>query len=202
MAHKIVPTYYKAQDELGAIKGPNTESLEFSKRYADCIFEEVKKLNWLTERSARKEYFMSTKDREYSYGNRHQGDITYKSEPFSFLVREYMEYINHTLKTELNVCFLNRYEDHQQHLGWHADEFPGMREDQPIAVMSLGAEREIWWKEKSFKGIIPPENKQLLEHGSVWIMPPGFQDVYFHKIPKHGQPCGIRISLTFRSFVD
>lgn len=171
-------------------------------RVTDSILDEVKNLDWLTERSARKEYFMSTKDREYSYGNRHEGDTNYRSKPFTFLVHEFMEFLNETRNAEFNVCFLNRYENEQQHLGWHADEFPGMREDQSIAVLSLGAEREIWWKEKSFKGVIPSENKQLLEHGSVWIMPAGFQDVYFHKIPKHGQPCGMRISLTFRSFVD
>lgn len=170
--------------------------------FADAIFEETKSLDWLTERSARREYFMSSKDREYSYGNRFQGEQNYKSKPFSPLVKQFIEFINAIQKTEFNVCFLNRYENEQQHLGWHADDFPGMREDQPIAVLSLGAEREIWWKEKLFKGKIPDENKQLLEHGSVWIMPSGFQDVYLHKIPKHGQPCGIRISLTFRSFVD
>lgn len=164
------------------------------------LFEEVKELEWLTERSARQEYFMSDKDREYSYGNKHQGDLTYKSKPFSFLVKEFMELLNYKTNTEYNVCFLNRYENEQQHLGWHADDFPGMREDQPIAVLSLGAEREIWWKEKSFKGVVPLENRQFLEHGSVWIMPAGFQDIYFHKIPKHDKPCGVRISLTFRSF--
>ena len=166
----------------------------------ESIFDEVKNLDWLTERSARQEYFMSTTDREYSYGNRHQGDVTYKSKQFSPLVDEYMKTLNSSQSTEFNVCFLNRYENEQQHLGWHADDFPGMREDQPIGVLSLGAEREIWWKEKLFKGVIPSENKQLLEHGSVWIMPAGFQDIYFHKIPKHGKPCGVRISLTFRSF--
>ena len=170
--------------------------------WSDAIFEEVKALEWLDERSARREYFMSSKDREYSYGNRFQGEQTYKSKPFSPLVQEFMSLINEIEKTELNVCFLNRYENEQQHLGWHADEFPGMREDQPIAVVSVGAEREIWWKEKTFKGNIPPENKQLLGHGSTWIMPAGFQDIYLHKIPKHDRPCGVRISLTFRSFVD
>lgn len=164
------------------------------------MFREVNDLDWLTERSARKEYFMSTKDREYSYGNRHQGDMTYKSKPLTILVEKYMNTINRIFNAEFNVCFLNRYENEHQHLGWHADEFPGMRKDQPIAVLSLGAEREIWWKEKGFKGVIP--HKQLLEHTSLWIMPVGFQDVYLHKIPKHGQTCEVRISLTFRSFEE
>lgn len=196
MNTEITPIYFGLKISSIYFNLPNDKSV------ADSIFDEVKDLEWLTERSARKEYFMSVNDRDYSYGNKHQGDVTYKSKPFSPLVLEFMNVINQLLKTEFNVCFLNRYENEQQHLGWHADEFQGMRADQPIAVLSLGAEREIWWKEKSFKGIIPPENRQLLEHGSTWIMPVGFQEVYLHKIPKHDQPCGTRISLTFRSFVD
>jgi len=34
----------------------------------------------------------------------------------------------------------------------------------------------------------------------LFIMPPGYQDNFYHKIPKHDRPCGWRISLTFRSF--
>lgn len=170
-----------------------------SKVVMDHLYAEVMNLEWLTERSARKEYFMSTTSRTYTYGNKFHGETEYHSKPFSPLVDWLITYML-PKKHEFNVCFLNRYENEQQHLGWHADEFPGMREDKPITVLSLGAEREIWWKEKAFKGNIPAENKQLLEHGSFWTMPPGFQEDYFHKIPKHDQPCGVRISLTFRSF--
>ena len=73
--------------------------------------------------------------------------------------------------------------------------------DHPIAVVSLGAEREIWWKDKHFKGTIPQENRQLLKNGSLFIMPAGFQNDHLHKIPRCDRPCGIRISLTFRYFV-
>jgi alkylated DNA repair dioxygenase AlkB len=175
-------------------------SSSYARVVMDNIYREVLNLDWLTQRSARKEYFMSDKPRTYSYGNKYDGDVEYTSKPFSPLVEWLMVYmLNHNGK-EFNVCFLNRYENEQQHLGWHSDEFPGMRADQPITVLSVGAEREIWWKEKGYKGNIPDENKQLLEHGSLWTMPVGFQDLYLHKIPKHDQPCGVRISLTFRSF--
>jgi alkylated DNA repair dioxygenase AlkB len=165
-----------------------------------ALLEETKNLPWLEERSARREYFMSLTPRTYSYGNRFQGDKTYESNPFTPVTIDILNRLNKYLETEHNVCFLNRYEDEKQHLGWHADNFTGMRNEQPISVISLGAEREIWYKQKDFKGVIPPENKQRLEHGSLYIMLPGFQDWYLHRIPKHDSPCGIRISLTFRSF--
>jgi alkylated DNA repair dioxygenase AlkB len=91
---------------------------------------------------------MSSVDRTYSYGNRGLGSEEYTSKPFSALVERIMMKLNHDLMTDFNVCFLNKYDDQHQHLGWHADEFPGMREEQPIAVVSFGAEREIWLKDK------------------------------------------------------
>ena len=167
--------------------------------FKEALFNEVLDLDWLTERSARKEYFMSDVPREYSYGNRNKDDVVYKSQEFTEQVSRVLRILN--VVKNYNVCFLNRYENEKQHLGWHADDFPGMDSEHPIVVVSLGAEREIYWKEQGFKGEVPDSNKQLLEHGSIWTMPGGFQEKYFHKIPKHDKPCGIRISLTFRSFL-
>jgi alkylated DNA repair dioxygenase AlkB len=165
------------------------------------LMEELLQLKWRTDRDAREEYFMSDKPRTYSYGNRRLGEATYESEPFNAMVATLLDYVNYSLASEFNVCFLNKYNDQHNHLGWHADDFPGMREDQPIAVISLGAEREIWVKPKDQKGPVPQEQRFLLNNGSVFVMPPGFQKTHLHKIPKCDRPCDIRISLTFRSFV-
>ena len=53
-----------------------------------------------------------------------------------------------------------------------------------MVVLSLGEEREIWWRKIGEKGETPPERRQLLESGSLFIMPPGFQQIYEHRIPK------------------
>jgi alkylated DNA repair dioxygenase AlkB len=170
-------------------------------------------LPWLTKKTARHEYFMSLKPREYSYGNRGLGSESYQSNPFTSMVKTMMECLNEQFDVEMNVCFLNKYDDDHQHLGWHADQFQGMREDQPIIVVSYGAEREIWLKDKRgflcneegftkspLGGKQPQDQRVKLEEGSLFIMPPGYQDAYLHRIPKHDRPCGWRISLTFRSF--
>lgn len=164
------------------------------------IKTELLGLNWLTKRTARHEYFMSTIPREYSYGNVGTGSETYLSQDFSPLTLELMQYLNTVLRTSFNVCFLNKYDDEKQHLGWHADDFAGMKVDEPIAVVSFGAEREIWVKLKSQTGVIPPEQKIKLQEGSLFIMPAGYQEFFFHRIPKSDKPCGWRISLTFRNF--
>lgn len=166
----------------------------------ESITYELLSLEWLTKRTARHEYFMSLVPREYSYGNRGLGSESYVSRPFSPLVEALMGNLNGDLGTGFNVCFLNKYDDQHQHLGWHADDFPGMREEEPIAVVSFGVEREIWVKPKGEKGEVPDNQRIKLEEGSVFLMPPGYQATHLHRIPKHNRPCGWRVSLTFRSF--
>jgi alkylated DNA repair dioxygenase AlkB len=108
-------------------------------------------------------------------------------------------------QNEYNVCFLNRY-DHQKHqLNWHSDSSPEMDTTHPIAVVSFGVEREIWFRAKGadgevLPGVTPPEERQKLGHGSLFVMPPFYQDTHMHRIPRCDHECGIRISLTFRKW--
>ncbi len=102
---------------------------------------------------------------------------------------------------QYNVCFLNRYDNKEQHLGWHADDSPGMDHKHPIAVVSFGQPREIWWRENGHKGEIPLSQRQLLDHGSLFVMPEGFQLTHQHKIPKGDRTMAPRVSLTYRHYV-
>lgn len=165
----------------------------------DNILDNLLKLEWLQVTEARKEYFMSDNPRYYTYG---RGDFarTYVSRPFTIDVELIMAQLNVLSDSSYNVCFLNRYDNQKNQLGWHSDDSPSMDSKHPIAVVSFGAEREIWWRKINDKGIVPPENRQKLSHGSCFIMPAGFQELYQHRIPKCDRICGIRVSLTFRRY--
>ena len=153
---------------------------------------------WLNKEAPRDECFMSKDPLEYTYGKGFTR--TYNSLEFHPLVLDIMSKLNAEGGSEYNVCFLNYYKSDKEHLGWHADDSPEMDPTHPIAVVSFGAERYIWIKDKEYKGNIPDEDKYLLEDGSLFIMPAGFQKDNLHKIPKHDRTCGGRISLTFRKF--
>lgn len=133
----------------------------------------------------------------YSYGKIPKSR-TYKANLMHPLVLEIQNMLNFNFETKYNVCVLNYYASEKEHLGWHADDSPEQDLTHPIAVVSFGAERFIYVKDKSFKGNIPEENKFLLKYGSLFVMPGGYQADHFHKIPKHDRPCGGRISLTYR----
>ena len=157
-------------------------------------------LPWEQHRPTRKECFMSDPHGvSYTYGKGPSAEtyISIKMEP---IIVSVMNMLNCN-GDKYNGCFLNLYEDDKHHLGWHADDFEGMDKDHPIASVSFGQSREIWWRENGFTGVIPVSNRQMLEHGSVFIMPAGFQEGYQHRIPKGDRAMGPRVSLTFRRFI-
>lgn len=161
----------------------------------DTLLNEVA---WTNKEAPRDECFMSKDALEYTYGKGFTR--TYSSLEFHDCVWAIMNKLNAETSSEYNVCFLNYYKSDKEHLGWHADDSPEMDPTHPIAVISFGAEREIWVKNKEVKGNIPDTDKYLLRDGSLFIMPAGFQADNVHKIPKHDKICGGRISLTFRKF--
>lgn len=167
---------------------------------SDEVLNHLLGLNWLDVTEARMEYFMSDEPRSYIYG-KPPFDREYHSSEYTEQVTQIQNKLNEDFEAKFNVCFLNRYNNQKNQLGWHADDSPTMDRDHPIAVISFGAEREIWWKLQTEKGEVPPEQRQKLGHGSLFVMPSGFQDLYFHRIPKADREVGVRVSLTFRRYI-
>ncbi len=97
------------------------------------------------------------------------------------------------------MCFLNRYLNQSDQLGFHSDDSPEMDDDRPIVTVSLGAEREIWFAPISDKKDL---TKVKLENGSACTMLPQMQTDWMHRIPKASFLCGERISLTFRGWKE
>jgi alkylated DNA repair dioxygenase AlkB len=167
------------------------------------IYEQLRnEVNWENREAPRAECFMADRPEplSYTYGVG-AGQRTYTSIEMHPTVLGIMKMLNAEFYSKYNICFLNYYESEKQHLGWHADDSPSQDTNHPIAVVSFGADRFIYIKEKSYKGEIPESDRYLLSDGSLFIMPAKMQENYFHKIPKGDKPCGGRISLTFRKYI-
>ena len=174
----------------------------------------------------RLEAFYSELPDSYTYGS---GGFARTYEPLPMQSNAVVTVLNNIITWHLatnppakrfELCFLNRYLNHRDHLGWHADDSPEIDANRPIAVLTLGAEREIWVK-RQFCHICkstethrtdaanfcsahpatwtPHIEKILLEHGSLFVMPAGFQQDHYHRIPKSDRECGECISLTYRA---
>ena len=167
----------------------------------------VNQFPWETVTEARDELFMSPGGGvSYTYGQG-RGAREYLSIDEFSLIKNMRYFLNGVLlglgyKNHINGCFLNRYSDDHKHLGWHADDFVGMDHEVPVVVISFGEPREIWWRVFGQGGVVPPECRQILEPGSMLIMPPGFQHTHQHRIPKGGRSMGPRVSMTFRGFLS
>ena len=101
---------------------------------------------------------------------------------------------------DYNSVLLNRYANERDSVSWHSDDEPEMDSDHPIASLSLGAAREFLVRPVTSKKIASKKEVQsyVLTSGSLFVMPPGFQQRYQHCVPKSRTPCGSRINLTFR----
>ncbi len=154
----------------------------------------------------RGEYYSNDHGAPYTYG-RGRGVRTYEARPWHPFMLEMRGHIEKLLRLDphckgtgpLDVCFLNRYENERDHLGWHADDSPEMDHERPIAIISLGAERDIEFRLKDTND--PPFHRQRLAAGSLCVMPAGMQRIWEHRIGKASFKCGPRISLTYRGFV-
>ena len=90
---------------------------------------------------------------------------------------------------------LNLYRDERDSVAPHNDHLYEIAEGQPIALVSLGAAREMVIRAKA-----PPRRvlRIELEPGSLLLMSYATQLHYDHGIPKQKHPVGPRISLAFR----
>lgn len=155
-------------------------------------------LDWERRGSTpRREYYCNDLAVPYVYGSG-AGVREYMPKAWYPSIMAIRARVEASLATMLGVCFLNGYEDARVHLGWHSDDSPEMDDDKPIAIVTLGAAREIWFCPK---GDTSDVTKLVLESGSACVMAPGMQDTHMHRIPKARFVCGPRISLTFRGYV-
>jgi len=190
---------------------------------ADIAFKELwDKLDWVKTGKPRREYYCNDVKAPYVYDKGPDAHV-YWPQPMTLIIRGIRVLLEEITNERFEVCFLNGYVDGKDQLGWHSDDSPEMDDDRPIAIVTLGEEREIWFRSrKEYVELIAKQaeffdekqheelarqsvevTKLTLGHGSLCLMQPGMQDTHQHRIPKSSKHnCGPRISLTFRGYVD
>jgi alkylated DNA repair dioxygenase AlkB len=173
----------------------------------DATFKALLELDWERRSDApRCEYYCNDIAKPYVYG-RERGRRTYEPRPYHEAILSIRRALEERAQSSFEVCFLNRYLNQSDHLGWHADDSPEMDDARPIGIVSLGVEREIWFRPTHASlpdGVLSAQDIQKLKlgHGSLALMSAGMQDHWQHRIPKASFQCGERISLTFRGYID
>lgn len=174
-------TYHK-----GFIKDPN-EALHI-------LWNE---LDWLRV-APRREYYCHDTNKPYTYGSG-RGVRTYQAQFYHPLLKAHRQQLEDFTNTSFEVLFLNGYEDGRDHLGNHSDKSDPKK---PIAIITLGAERDILFTRKDQVDDKSKRVRLKLESGSLCLMLPGMQEDWYHQIPKAGYICGPRVSETFRGDIE
>ena len=126
---------------------------------------------------------------DYTYSSKHL-----PAQVFPAVLNEILDEVNCELDLQLNGVLCNRYRDGRDSMGWHSDDENELDHSSPIISLSFGINRTMQFRKKT-------DNSQKmnleLEHGSLLIMPGGFQSEFQHAIPKQ-KLMGERINLTYR----
>ena|SRR5579871_3035054 len=120
--------------------------------------------------------------------------MTYATVPMHPLLVPIVDSLELKLSYRFNNCLLNFYEGGEATMGFHSDSEEEIVSGTGVAIVSLGAERGITFRNVHDKSI---QHTYPLPSGSLLYMPPGMQQDWKHAILRQ-EGVGGRISLTFR----
>jgi alkylated DNA repair dioxygenase AlkB len=102
-------------------------------------------LAWIDVAGPRLEYYINDFPVPYTYG-KGNGQRSYDPQPMHEVIAAMRADLEKLTGSKFEVCFLNGYRDGSDQLGWHEDDSPEMDDERPIAIISLGAKREIYFR--------------------------------------------------------
>jgi len=146
----------------------------------------IKNIQWDERMLARK---TASFGKAYNYSQ-----INYPYQDFSPELKIIINKLESVLGLAPNNCLINYYLNGKSTMGYHADQTDILEANAGIAIISLGEQRTL-----KFKNIENP-NKFLnyeLASGSLIYMSQAIQSLWKHSIPRSNTENG-RISLTFR----
>lgn len=114
---------------------------------------------------------------------------------WSGAVRSLRDRLSNEAGHPFNYALVNWYRGGSDFVGWHADKVDLHEPGSQIAIVSLGAERPIYFRRIGRSEVA---FSALLERGSVLWMTADLQREYEHSLPADDDVVEERFSLTFR----
>lgn len=117
------------------------------------------------------------------------------------IIKSTMARINSEFGYSLNCSLVSYYKDGSVNARLHSDNEKELDEEQPIVVVSLGAVRTVQFVDNNQESFRTAALSVSPEAGSVYIMRPGCQQRFRHRVRMNKKVKDFRISLSFRAFV-
>ena len=139
--------------------------------------------------------------------------ITMPANPWIPLVSSLRDHVGEALGGEaFNFVLVNRYQDGSDHMGEHRDNERELVQTAPIASLSFGQPRDFVLHHRDSRGrrgrggggggssgcVAGDPVKLELGHGSLLVMCPPTNSMWFHSLPVRRRALHPRINLTFR----
>lgn len=124
--------------------------------------------------------------------------IDYTVVPMHSLLVPICDAVAHTLGFRPTNCLANYYESGRSTMGFHSDATHNLAEGTGVAIVSLGAERELIFRRKTDPDV---KNRYSLPNGSLLYMTQKTQLHWQHAIKKTNSD-DARISLTLRHILS
>ena len=117
------------------------------------------------------------------------------------VIKSILTRINQKYGCDLNSVLVSQYKNGSVGTRWHKDDEAEMDPSQPICVVSVGSKRQVDFVnagETDFRRtcltLSPSE-------GSIYLMKPGCQESFLHRVKQNKKVKTSRISLSFRRFM-
>ena len=172
------------------ITKPDILIVDYFCETASALFDDLRSnVNWDNRMHSRK---TASFGEAYNYSG-----ISYPKTEMPATLLPLCEKINKELHFSPNNCLLNYYLDGNSSMGFHSDSSEELKEGTGVAIISLGSERLITFKNIEDRSI---KYNYALKSGDLLYMTKEIQKHWLHAIPKLSN-AGARISLTFRNLI-
>jgi alkylated DNA repair dioxygenase AlkB/lysophospholipase L1-like esterase len=115
-------------------------------------------------------------------------------------IKRVMDQINSKFGFSLNCSLVSFYKNGKVRARLHSDDEDELDHTQPIVVVSLGAVRTIEFVDNNQSSFRHTAKSLGPSEGSVYVMHPGCQQGFRHRVRMSKKTKGYRISLSFRAF--
>lgn len=120
-----------------------------------------------------------------------------ETKPWTPIIKEIRDFIEEKYGENCTHLVANKYEDENDHIGYHHDKTTDMTKEGKIYVFSFGETRNLELAEVKGKSL-SLEYKIPVKHGSLYILNRETNEKYKHRIKQETYSKEERVSLTFR----
>ena len=168
------------------------------------LLDELRSLKLNTSSSPGKitNTYISLIDEDYTWESSHGPVVNTPRDLNQFpIIKSLLEKINNKYDCDLNSALVTHFKTGEASIRLHDDDEVEMDPSQPICVVSIGANRKVEFVNKNQNDFRYTTLSFEPEDSSLYVMRPGCQKYFLHRVRKNKRIKNERFSISFRRFI-